>query len=130
MLIPVNQRNKLDRKYITDLTDEVYKLSIPSEAKRAFIRYTKTNDKEEIQKLRCQVIYHIFNSEIAFEMLRKQEGNIDAWYRAMREILDPAVTLMSENDQKKIVALLTREKAQIDGKETSRTLFERLMDYM
>ena len=48
----------------------------------------------------------------------------------MREILDPAVTLMSENDQKKIVALLTREKAQIDGKETSRTLFERLMDYM
>lgn len=130
LLIPVNQRNKLDRKYITDLTDEVYKLSIPSEAKRAFIRYTKTNDKEEIQKLRCQVIYHIFNSEIAFEMLRKQEGNIDTWYCAMREILDPAVTLMSENDQKKIVALLTREKAQIDGKETSRTLFERLMDYM
>ena len=130
LLMPINERNKLDKNYVTELTDAVYKLSIPSETKAAFIRYTKANDKDEIQKLRCQVVYHIFNSETAFEMLRKQEENIEIWYQTMKEILDPEVALMSENDQKKIVALLTREKAQIDGKEDSRILFEKLMDYM
>ena len=48
-------------------------LQIPSEAKVAFIRYTKAETKDEIQQLRGQVVYSLFNSEIAFGLAKGKE---------------------------------------------------------
>lgn len=48
----------------------------------------------------------------------------------MKEMLEHNITLLTVEDQKKIIALLTREKAQIDNSFESQSLFERLMKYM
>lgn len=130
LLLPIDRRNELDDKYIEDLINDVHKLQIPAEAKVSFIRYTKAVEKDEIQKLRGQVVYHIFNSDIAFGLAKSKETNIEAWYDCIKEMLDPNITLLAESDQQKIIALLTKEKAQIDGNMESQSLFERLMDYM
>ena len=130
LLLPIEKRDELDGKYVEGLVKDVYKLSIPAESKVAFIRYTKASDKNEIQKLRGQVVYHLFNSEIAFDLAKYKEGNIESWYDCIRETLDPAITLLNEEDQQKIVALLAKEKAQIDGDANSVVLFERFMNHI
>ena len=40
------------------------------------------------------------------------------------------IMLLSENDQQKIIALLTKEQARIDGTAEIVDLFERLMDHI
>ena len=130
LLLPIEKRDELDRKYVEELVRDVYKLSIPADAKVAFIRYTKASDKNEIQQLRGQVVYHLFNSEIAFDLAKNKEGNIESWYDCIRETLDPAITLLNEEDQQKIVALLAKEKAQTDENTDSVVLFERFMNHI
>ena len=49
LLLPIEKRSELDAKYIDELINGIYTLHIPSEAKVAFIRYTKSETKEEIQ---------------------------------------------------------------------------------
>ncbi len=129
LLLPIEKRNELDKKYITGLVRDVYKLSIPTESKVAFINYTTATNKEEIQKLRGQVVYHLFNSEVAFGLAKSKESNIAAWYACIKEMLDPAITLLSKIDQQKIIALLTREKAELDGTTETADLFNRLIHH-
>lgn len=130
LLLPIEKRNQLDARYITELTDRVYKLPIPSESKVAFMKYTKATNKDEIQKLRCQVVYHMFNSETAFALARDKEADINIWYNFIKETLEPDITVFSDNEQKKIIAMLTRETAQLNYNPESRSLFERLMNYI
>lgn len=130
LLLPIDKRSELDDKYITELVNDVYKLSIPSEAKVSFIRYTKATKKDEVQKLRAQVVYSIFNSEVAFGLAKSKESNIDSWYECIREMLEPTIMSLNQNDQQKIIALLTKEKARIDGNEESKSLFNRLLKHM
>lgn len=130
LLLSLDKRNELDRKYVASLIDNVYTLPIPAESKVAFIRYTEATQKDEIQKLRGQVVYSIFNSEIAFGLAKRKESDIDIWYECMKEMLEPNITLLTVDDQKKIITLLAREKAQIDHNLESRSFFERLIKYM
>lgn len=130
LLLPLDKRNELDRKYVSKLVEDVYKLSIPAESKVAFIKYTGATQKDEIQKLRGQVVYHIFNSEIAFGLAKGKESDIKIWYDCIKEMLEPNITLLTVDDQKKIIALLAREKAQMDNNLESNSLFERLMNYI
>lgn len=130
LLLPLDKRNELDRKYVSKLVEDVYKLSIPAESKVAFIKYTEATQKDEIQKLRGQVVYHIFNSEIAFGLAKGKESDIKIWYDCIKEMLEPNITLLTVDDQKKIIALLAREKAQMDNNLESKSLFERLMNYI
>lgn len=128
LLLPVEKRDTLGREYVADLVQSIYKLPIPAEAKVAFIRYTKAVNKEEIQELRGQVVYHLFNTETAFGLARNKEDDIKGWYDCMREMLDPSISLLKEHDQKKIIAVLAREKARLDKSTKSAELFERFMD--
>ena len=130
LLLPIDKRNKLDARYIDELVNGIYTLRIPAESKAAFIRYTKAVTKDEVQKLRGQVVYSLFNSEIAFGLAKGKENNISSWYDCIKEMLEPDIMLLSENDQQKIIALLTKEQARIDGTAETVDLFERLMDHI
>lgn len=130
LLLSIKKRDMLDGKYITELIDSVYRLPIPAEVKISFIRYTKAKEKDEIQKLREQVVYYIFNSETAFGLAKQEEGKIDVWYKHIREILEPDITFLSEIDQQKVIAILTKEKAGIDRNKESMSLFDRFMDFI
>lgn len=130
MLLPPEKKNQLDRKYITMLVDSCFKLSIPAEAKAAFVRYIQATDKTEIQRLRGMIVYSAFNSETAFNMARIHESDIGSWYAEMCKALDPDLELFNESDRQKIVAVLTREKAERDEAPESTRLFERLMSFM
>lgn len=130
MLFPPDKKNQLDRKYITSLVDSCFKLGIPAEAKIAFVKYIQATDKTEIQRLRGIIVYSIFNSEAAFDMARIHESDISSWYAEMREVLDPDLDFFSESDRQKIIAVLTKEKADRDESTESAVLFERLMNFM
>ena len=130
LLLPADKRAVLDSKYITELTDTIYKLPVSSESKISFIRYTKAQTKEEVQKLRGQVVYELFNSDLAFRLAGGKENDMDLWYGCFKEMLDPSITSLDELTQQKIIALLTKEKAQMDGTAESVDLFERLMEHI
>lgn len=130
LLLPIEKRNALDSKYIDELINGIYTLQISSEAKVAFIRYTKSEIKDEIQRFRGQVVYSLFNSEIAFELAKTKESSIGSWYECIKEILEPDIMLLSAADQQKIIALLAKEQADINCTKESADLFERLINYI
>ena len=130
LLLPTDKRDNVDKKYIDELIKDVYKLPIPSEAKVAFIKYIESKNKTEIQRFRELVVYHLFNSEMAFELVRGEEDNMENWYNHIKDILEPSITEFGELEQQKIIALLTREKARQDNDIKSNELFERLMNFM
>lgn len=130
LLTPLNERMELDKRYIDELVDGIYRLSIPSETKIAFIKYVGATDKLKVQKLRGQAIYGIFNSEDALGLAKEREGSIENWYNFVKEILDPPVALFTESDQQIIVALIAKEKAERDGRGESVELFEKLMNFI
>lgn len=128
LFLTIDKKNQLDDKYISNLIDRVYKLPISAEAKIAFIKYAKAANKDDIQKLREQVVYNIFNSETAFGLAKSKESNIKEWYDYIKEILEPDITILRENDQKKIITLLTKEKAQLHNNVEFNSFFGRLID--
>ncbi len=130
LLLPIDKRNAIDYKYLDELINGIYMLQIPSEAKVAFMRYTKAETKDEIQKLRGQVAYSLFNTEIAFGLAKGKESNISSWYDCIKEMLEPNIMLLNEHDQQKIIALLTKEQARIDGKAETTDLYKRFMDHI
>ncbi len=130
MLSSPEKKNQLDRKYLTSLVDACFKLSIPAEAKVAFIKYIQATDKTEIQRLRGRIVYSIFNSETAFDMARVHESDISSWYIKMCEALDPDLDFFNKSDRQRIIAVLTKEKADRDESAESAVLFERLMNFM
>ncbi len=123
-------KNVLDRKYIVNLTGACFKLNIPAEAKVAFTKYIQATDKKEIQRLRGLIIYSIFNSDIAFGMARLHESDIGSWYEKMCEALNPEMDIFDENTRQKIIAVLTKEKAERDNTIESTALFERFMNFV
>lgn len=130
LLLPVEKRNMLDKKHIDSLVDSISLLPVSTAAKIAFVKYIKATEKGEIQALREQIVYRLFNSEIAFGLAKTKESDIDGWYKCIKDILEPSIVELEETDQKKIIALLTKEKAQIEKTQETKALFERLMDYM
>lgn len=130
LLTPLNKRMLLEQEYVDNLVNSVYKLPISSESKIAFVEYAKATEKQKIQKLRGQAVYGIFNSEEAFGMAKGKESNIDSWYNFVKDILDPTISLFSEEDQQRIIALITKEKAELDGGEDTVDLFERLISFI
>ena len=130
LLLPLNKRKELDDKKISELVTTVLNLTIPTEAKVAFIKYTKAHKKEEIQSLRGQVVYSLFNSETAFGLTKGMEEDISSWYEGIKEMLIPNIDSFNHQDQQRIIALLTNEKARIDGSNESIRLFERLMSFI
>jgi hypothetical protein len=129
-LLPIDKRNAIDCKYLDELINDIYTLKIPSEVKVAFIKYTKADSKDEIQRLRGQVVYSLFNSEIAFGLAKGKENNICNWYDCVKETLEPNIMFLNVLDQQKIIALLTKEQAQIDGSIESVNLFEQFMNHI
>lgn len=128
MLLPIDKRNKLDARYVAGLADDVFKLPIPSEAKAAFMRYAKAQDKEDIKKLSRQVVYHLFNSDIAFGLASSKEGNAEQWYDYLKNVLEPDITGLDASCQKKIIMWLARERKEFNpGNAHSKDLYERLM---
>lgn len=130
LLSPAEGKENLDREHLTGLIESCYKMSIPSEAKVAFAKYIKATNKEEIQRLRGFIVYSIFNSEIAFGMAKLHESDIASWYGKMCEALNPDMCLFEESERQKIIAILTKEKADCDATVESTMLFERLMNFI
>ena len=72
----------------------------------------------------------MFNSDLAFRLAGGKENDMGLWYECFKEMLDPSITSLDELTQQKIIALLTKEKAQMDGTAESVDLFERLMEHI
>lgn len=128
LLLPFTRRGELDEARVSALIEDIYTLSIPAEAKASFIKYMGAEKKEEIQRLREQVVYNIFNSDAAFRLARDRESHMDSWFDYMKEVLEPDITFLSERDQHVLVAILTKERARLDKKPESIDLFNRWVD--
>lgn len=130
MLQPViDMRKKLEQSHIDNLINDVYELPIAAEIKVAFMKYLTATEKKEVQRLREKILYHLFNTEIAFELAKEKESDIKSWYNYMKEVLEPDITFLSENDQYKIILILTKAWGEVMKDRASRALFTELTKY-
>lgn len=130
LLFPLNEKQKLDIKYMDELKDAIFKLSIPVDAKTAFEKYATAETKEEAQRLRSKAAYGLFNSELALQRAESFRNSMELWYQIMRETLEPAITAFSPENQKKIIAMIVRENTYLNETRESLELFENLMKHM
>ena len=93
-------------------------------------RYVRASKKKVIQSLREQIIYHLFNSDIAFGMARDKENNIKSWYAYIGSVLEPNITFLPECDQKKIIMILVKARRELNGTTETGELFNRFMNYI
>jgi hypothetical protein len=129
LLIPINRRDEF-KDVKNELVRDIFKLPIATEMKAGFIRYTESQDKDEIQQIRSKIIYQLFNSENVFRLAKSKEKNVDLWLKCMRDNLEPAISYMEEVEQNKVVANLILERNRIDGSSETSILFERFMNFI
>jgi hypothetical protein len=130
MVLPIEMRDKLDNKYVNDMVNDVFEMQISTETKIAFMKYVRASKKKVIQSLREQIIYHLFNSDIAFGMARDKENNIKSWYAYIGSVLEPNITFLPECDQKKIIMILVKARRELNGTTETGELFNRFMNYI
>lgn len=130
MVLPIEMRDKLDNKYVNDMVNDVFEMQISTETKIAFMKYVRASKKKVIQSLREQIIYHLFNSDIAFGMARDKENNIKSWYAYIGSVLEPDITFLPECDQKKIIMILVKARRELNGTTETGELFNRFMNYI
>ena len=130
LILPYSKRKTLDEKYISYLKENIWKLPLSSHVKISFIEYTSAHRKEDIQRLRGNIIYNIFNSERAILLSKSKENDIDLWYKNMCDVLEPDISQFSEKDRQRIVALIAKENAEVHNIENDYRLFNRFMKYI
>ncbi len=130
VLMPIDKRDKLDDTYIDDLVNDVYELPLSVEIKLAFMKYVRASEKKEVQSLREQILYHLFNTEAAFMVAKSREGSISSWYDYIKNILEPDITFLPEYDQKKIVMILVKARGELSENTETKALFNRFMNYI
>lgn len=123
-------RDKIDRAYIDKIVEDCFKLPISAEVKVAFIKYLKATEKAEVQCLRGRILYEIFNSDMAFGLAELYQSNLVNWYAKMCEVLEPEITMFTENEQQKIIATLVRERAVYCDTPENIEFYNRLMKFM
>ena len=128
LLLPVEKRNELDRKYISELLEEMFRLPVPSEVKADFVRYSQADYKEEVQRYRGKVLCGLFNTESAFQAAEDKQEDIELWYKTMTEVLEPSVKCFPSEEQQNIIAILIREKQQDGMKGECAHLFNEFVD--
>lgn len=127
LIMPVRERNELDRRYVEDLQDKIYQLNVPAEAKIAFIKYLIAEDKDEIQGYRRISLYGFFNSETALSLSKRYDKDHSVWYRHMCETLLPDICIFEERDRQKIVANLAMENVSARQDTQTIKLFNKIM---
>lgn len=130
LLLPLEKRDEVDSTVTKDLISAVCEMKISSESKISFIKYTKATSKEEIQKLRGKIIYEIFDADLVFEQEKHNAEEIELWYQGVKEHLEPQLNSFNEEEQEKIIAIMTMEKSQMTGEEADESLLCRLMDFI
>lgn len=130
LLVPKEKTDAEGDEYLNSLRNDIFKLSIPSKAKLAFLRLTHSNDSREIQKLRGQVAYSLFNSEVAFSLAKETESKIESWFQQMKTVLEPDIMSLDEKNQMRVVAMLTKEFCERNQSKDAKELYENMMNYL
>lgn len=115
---------------IPEMRELVYRMSIPVEAKIAFIKFTGEDDVNEKNALKARVLYHIFNAELVFGLAKNKKEDIDTWYRYLVDTLEPSIQTMEEGEQKKLISLLLNEEMKRFGLKEYQRLMEDFVKYI
>ena len=83
--------------------------------------------QEERSKLVRKIMYDLFNTKSAFEMVKSKEKYIKLWYNELREVLEPKIIGLPECKQQKIISDLLIEETKRNENKELKELLERFM---
>jgi hypothetical protein len=130
LLMKPSERKDLDGRHMNELRNSIWKLPISADVKIAFLKFANAKTTQELQMLRGKILYSLFNVENVFAVMKDQESDISSWYRYVKELLKPDITGFSEKDQIRILAVLSKERANKNGSPGMRAFHIQLMNYM
>lgn len=128
MIMPPKEQEKQDKDYINELCDKLYKVSIPAEAKTTFFRYSTLKYKEDIQKARGQILYHLFNAKDVLDENMKNMSDLELWHQNIISMLQPDISKMELLEQKKIIAVLLQEKMENESNVETKKILDNYIE--
>lgn len=128
LIMPVKERNGLDRKYVDGLKERIYKANVSAQTKIAFINYLTAESKEELQKCRRLAISGFFNAERVFSFSRDYANDYNVWYRYVCNALFSDPCMLKEEEIRKVIANLVMENAEMKQDAGMRRFFEKLIN--
>lgn len=126
--MPPKEQEKQDKDYINELCDKLYKVSIPAEAKTTFFRYSTLKYKEDIQKARGQILYHLFNAKDVLDENMKNMSDLELWHQNIISMLQPDISKMELLEQKKIIAVLLQEKMENESNVETKKILDNYIE--
>ena len=83
-----------------------------------------------MQKYRENVVYSLFNSKEALNLVKNKIGNMEFWVESLKEVLEPDITNLEASEQNKIIATIIKEHTKFAEDVESKNLFNRFMSYI
>lgn len=108
-----SERKKLDRVFVEQLKQGIWKLLIPAESKAAFLKFMDAQTSVERRELAAKAVYGILNAETISGLLKNRKNGIDGLcYQDICRKIEPDLSFLSERERNFVIALLLTE---IDG---------------
>lgn len=106
--------NNLKEEGVERIIDSINKTKLSTELRIKLLKMVAEKDVEKYRKLRQDIIYEVFDPDIVLDRNLYRHGEIEEWYNAMQEELIPHIDEFSEDERKKILAILVMEKGKTE----------------
>jgi hypothetical protein len=113
-----------------EIFQKILKSSLTADTKIALLKYMKESDINKIRSLRKKIIYQIFAPDQVLANSLACRNDIQEWYQLMMDKLEPDITQYGETEVDKILAILTREKANMDARREYAELYHNLITFL
>jgi energy-coupling factor transporter ATP-binding protein EcfA2 len=113
-----------------EIFQKILESSLTADTKIALLKYMKESDIDKIRSLRKKIIYKIFSPDQVLANSLTYRNDIQEWYQLMMDKLEPNITQYAETEVDKILAILTREKANMDTRREYAELYQNLITFL
>lgn len=113
-----------------EMFKKVLKSSLTADIKIAILKFMKESDIDKIRNLRKRIIYQIFSPDQVLVSSLIYRNDIQEWYHLMKDKLEPDISQYGETEVDKILAILTREKANMDTRREYAELYHNLITFL
>lgn len=110
--------------------ERIFNARLNTNIKTALFNFMSADKIEEVKTYQRQAIYSIFSPDGLLESSLTFRYQMKDWYDLMYEKLLPSINDFNNDEVNKILAILAKEKAQLNEKPEYSELFRNLMAYI
>ena len=120
----------IDLKSIERIFEEINKTFISSSLKIKLLKIIKEKDVNKYRKLRESIVYEIFSPDNIIEKNIGYRNEIKDWWMAMKTDLEPNLDSFTDDEARKILAILAYKKNITENNKEYEELLNNLINFI